>query len=84
MTMDTFQEFAACRDSDPELFFPIGTGPQDRAQVEAAKAVCAPCLVRTRCLSWALEHAQQYGVWGGLDADERRRMITGRRRQRAG
>ena len=34
---------AACRDEDPELFFPIGnTGPA-LLQIEEAKAVCRRC-----------------------------------------
>jgi len=45
----------ACRQADPELFFPIGAtaGPAAR-QVEAAKAVCGSCAVRANCLSYAL------------------------------
>ena len=36
---------AACRDEDPELFFPIGnTGPA-LMQIEEAKAVCRRCSV---------------------------------------
>ena len=48
---------AACRDEDPELFFPIGnTGPA-LLQIEEAKAVCRRCDVR-ECLQWALESGQ--------------------------
>ena len=55
----------ACRQADPELFFPIGavTGLAAR-QAEAAKAVCGPCAVRANCLSYALE-AMPEGIWGG-------------------
>jgi len=62
----------ACRQADPELFFPIATvqGPAAR-QVEAAKAVCAACAVRARCLSYALE-AMPDGIWGGTTPEERR------------
>jgi WhiB family redox-sensing transcriptional regulator len=45
----------ACRQADPELFFPIAAkGPAER-QVAAAKAICGPCAVRANCLSYALE-----------------------------
>lgn len=65
---------AACRDEDPELFFPIGnTGPA-LLQVEEAKAVCRRCEVIEPCLAWALETGQDAGVWGGLSEDERRAM----------
>jgi len=57
---------AACRDEDPELFFPIGnTGPA-LIQIDEAKAVCRRCPVVDECLLWALESGQDAGVWGGL------------------
>jgi WhiB family redox-sensing transcriptional regulator len=66
-----WRHLAACRDEDPELFFPIGTtGPAVR-QVEEAKAVCRRCDVIDDCLSWALESGQDAGVWGGLAEEER-------------
>ena len=65
---------AACRDEDPELFFPIGnTGPA-LMQIEEAKAVCRRCPVVEACLTWALESGQDAGVWGGLSEDERRAL----------
>jgi WhiB family redox-sensing transcriptional regulator len=61
----------ACRQVDPELFFPTAvTGPAAR-QVEAAKAVCGLCVVRANCLSYALE-AMPEGIWGGTTMEERR------------
>jgi WhiB family transcriptional regulator, redox-sensing transcriptional regulator len=65
---------AACRDEDPELFFPIGTtGPAQR-QVDEAKMVCRRCEAVDECLIWALNSDQDAGVWGGLDEDERRAL----------
>ena len=65
---------AACRDEDPELFFPIGnTGPALQ-QIEQAKAVCRHCAVAEPCIAWALETGQDSGVWGGLSEDERRAL----------
>jgi len=71
---------AACRDADPELFFPISTyGPALR-QVDQAIAVCRTCPVRRQCLAWALEHGYNQGIWGGMAEDERRsiRVMAGR------
>jgi len=63
---------AACRDEDPELFFPVGkTGPA-LLQIEEAKEVCRRCEVVEACLRWALETGQDAGVWGGMSEDERR------------
>ena len=49
-----------CRRENPELFF--AETPQD---VEAAKALCLACPVRTECLAGALERREPWGVWGG-------------------
>lgn len=76
---------AACRDVDPELFFPIGnTGPAI-LQIEEAKQVCKRCDVTDACLRWALESGQDAGVWGGMGEDERRALKrrTARARARA-
>lgn len=67
---------AACRDEDPDLFFPVATtGPVFERQVAEAKGVCwGYCPVRSECLSWALQTRQREGVWGGKTAEERRAM----------
>ena len=36
-----------------------------------ARSVCASCPVRARCLSAALLYGEEYGIWGGLDPEER-------------
>lgn len=54
---------------DPELMFSVD--PRDEAR---AKRVCASCPVREACRSYALETGQDYGVWGGTTADERRAL----------
>ena len=60
----------ACRQVDPELFFPIAVkGPAER-QVAAAKAICSPCAVRANCLSYA-QAARAEGIWGGTTLEER-------------
>ncbi|MFN8126556.1 MAG: WhiB family transcriptional regulator [Candidatus Nanopelagicales bacterium] len=74
---------AACRDEEPELFFPIGnTGPALQ-QIDDAKRVCHSCDVQEACLNWAIESGQDAGVWGGLSEDERRSLKRRRARERA-
>ena len=74
---------AACRDEDPELFFPIGnTGPA-LLQIEEAKQVCRRCPVTESCLRWALGSGQDAGVWGAMSEDERRALKHRRARARA-
>lgn len=70
---------AACKDTDPALFFPIGTTGVAIDQIEAAKQVCTGCSCMVMCLQFALDTNQDAGVWGGLSEEERRVI----RRQRA-
>ncbi|MBA2471192.1 MAG: WhiB family transcriptional regulator [Pseudonocardiales bacterium] len=63
---------AACRDEDPELFFPVGTSGPALLQIAEAKTACRRCPVCTECLNWALASGQDAGVWGGMSEDERR------------
>lgn len=87
MTSD-WRARAACRDVDPELFFPAAnTGPAWAAQVAAAKAVCRRCPVVEQCRSFAFD-GLRYGVAGGMteqerSADRRSRTRSARRGQRA-
>lgn len=70
--MTDWRAFAACRDVDPELFYPAAeSGPIYDAQVAAAKAVCAGCPVREACAAFALV-ALPYGIAGGMTERERR------------
>lgn len=62
---------AACREADPELFFPVATQGPGADEVAKAKAVCAGCGVRRECLQYALATRQLHGVWGGTTEDER-------------
>ena len=73
-------DYAACRGSDPDLFFPATDVSPGRAQVEAAKKVCRPCPVKGTCLSRALDYGPEAGIWGGTTEAERRLL---RRRRRS-
>ncbi|MFD9425730.1 MULTISPECIES: WhiB family transcriptional regulator [unclassified Streptomyces] len=79
--MENWRMRAACREVDPDLFFPIGSTGPALVQTEDAKAVCATCPVREQCLRWALENGQDSGVWGGLGEDERRALKRRTRRR---
>jgi WhiB family redox-sensing transcriptional regulator len=76
---DQWRDQALCRDTDPDLFFPVGTTGLALVQVEHAKRVCGQCSVARACLDFALATNQDSGIWGGL-AEEERRVI---RRERA-
>jgi WhiB family redox-sensing transcriptional regulator len=80
---EPWYEEAACASYPAELFFPPSDAP---SAANAAKAICQGCPVREECLSFALETAQAEGVWGGMNAGERRRLrrrLRDRERRRA-
>lgn len=81
-----WRHIAACREVDPELFFPIGNSGPALLQIEEAKQVCRRCTVVDECLRWAIDSGQDAGVWGGMSEDERRvvKRRTLRLRARAG
>ncbi|MBX7464901.1 WhiB family transcriptional regulator [Streptomyces sp. NPDC057910] len=67
-----------CAQTDPEVFFPpkgVSTAP--------AKALCFACDARVECLTYALDHAEQFGIWGGMTERGRRRVLNFTRVQAA-
>lgn len=71
-----WREHAKCAGRG-DLFF-------DDLYEQQAKAICADCPVREQCLEHALRTPEQYGIWGGMTPQERRRVgmafTTGRSR----
>lgn len=63
-----------CQRVNPEVMFPEPSGP---SSARLAKLLCKACPWRLRaiCLAWALETRQGYGVWGGMTAQERRKLL---------
>ncbi len=76
-----WQYDGACRETDPETFFSPDAerGPRRRRREAAAKALCAVCPVRRACLEHALSVREPYGVWGGLNINEREMLIADRK-----
>ena len=60
---------AACLGEDTATFYPTTSGKQKQAM-----AICDSCPVQAECLTEALAHADQYGVWGGRSERARRAM----------
>ena len=65
-----------CVGEDPEAFFPSHGDPGT-----GARRVCAACSVRDECLRYATA-ADEFGIWGGLDQQERRNLNRRQRRRR--
>ena len=72
----TWQQTGACRTAGTQSDFypPMHTErKQERlARERRAKSVCAACPVQMQCLEYAIEADERYGIWGGLNQDERR------------
>lgn len=58
-----------CHGVDPDLWF-----PQNGGSSKEAKDTCKRCPYRERCLEEAMERNEEFGVWGGLTARERKRL----------
>ena len=71
---DDWRTVAACQDTDPDLFFPVGTTGPAIEQIDNAKAVCMSCDAKEPCLEFALVTNQDSGVWGGTSEEERRKL----------
>lgn len=74
---------AQCRDMDQEIFY----GEDDRTgkarhhpnltvdEVARARRVCNACPVQMACLEWAIVNREEFGIWGGSTAGQRKRWI---------
>ena len=69
---------ALCRGMDTAAFFhpDAERGSSKQRRDAKAKAICACCPVVEQCRSHALQVHEPYGVWGGLTADERARLLS--------
>lgn len=43
----------------------------EKHRVARAKRICMNCPVRVECLDYSIRNDERFGVWGGLDHDER-------------
>lgn len=71
-----WQDRAACKDVDPEIFFP----QRGRGKSAKAKRICEGCRVRPECLLDAFHDEYRPGVWGGMTEKERRTFIRAQRK----
>ena len=67
--------FGACRDADPDLFFPTSRDSSDKAM-----AICGSCPVQPECLDYAFDAGERFGIWGGLTEKDRRKARARMRR----
>ncbi len=66
---------ASCSGPQRALFFPPGTFERkdEKLSREArAKEICKTCPVKQPCLDFALAKREPFGIWGGLNENERK------------
>jgi hypothetical protein len=69
-----WRDEAACCDVVTAEYDPFFA---DSAELQAeAITICATCLVRDACLTFAVRTGQQYGIWGGQPEQIIRRLIA--------
>jgi WhiB family redox-sensing transcriptional regulator len=67
-----------CAGTDPEIFFPTPAGNQHTTTTYQAIRICRRCPHVDACLEWAVGTGQDYGIWGGTTAAQRRQLSTRR------
>lgn len=65
--LDSIKEPTPCA-KDPELFYE----EKDKIATEMAIELCKKCPVVDLCLAAGLEEPMQFGVWGGMSAEDRK------------
>jgi WhiB family redox-sensing transcriptional regulator len=75
---ESWMEDAACRNLDPDLFFIESSSAEQLRKEAEAKAACRTCPVAAECLAFSIRHDERYGVWGGMNAADRRAGKRGR------
>ncbi len=74
--VEGWQEEAACKGVDLDIFFSL-----DETDQKQALELCRGCPVQQECLRDAIQQREMYGIWGGMRESERRSLIRDRRRQ---
>ena len=75
-----WRSLGACGGIDLGIFYAEEIEDDYSERTRAAKAVCARCVVREACLDAALKDRERIGVWGGMSARERARLLRRMRR----
>ena len=76
-SLDEWHARGLCVGADPEIFFPSRGDPGAEA-----RRICASCGVRRDCLKYATK-ADEFGIWAGLDQQQRRALRKKQHRREA-
>jgi WhiB family redox-sensing transcriptional regulator len=64
-----FEHKAACRDEDPEMWYPASTREPVGSPAHEARQICRRCPVRVECARAAADAGRSYGIWAGFRLD---------------
>jgi len=67
-TDNAFMKYAACKGLSREIFFPERGA---NTQIKKALSICGVCPVKDDCLRYAMNNKIDFGVWGGMSANQR-------------
>ena len=76
VVLGEWRDDALCRGKPTNLFYP----ERSHAIAARAKKVCSSCPVSAECLEESLVNGEMFGIWGGLDTQERKELLKLRRR----
>mgnify|MGYP000245033895 CR=1 FL=1 len=79
---DDWRSQAKCstESCDPDMFFP---NSREGTYVENAVKFCYDCPVKDKCLDYAIDNHEAYGVWGGTTPFVRDALSRTRQNRRA-
>ncbi len=58
---------------NPDQWYPDHSG---RGSDARAKRICDRCYVQAQCLTYALDHDEDHGIWGGTTPQERADLLA--------
>ena len=66
-----WKKTAACKGMDRNIFFPtIGYNQHSRDAIK----ICKTCPVKQRCTEFAINNKIAFGIWGGLNPNQRQQL----------
>lgn len=83
----TWRHRAACAGTPTHIFYPRipkGRGTHHATLAHhTALTICHACPVTDPCLAYALDHREEYGIWGATTPDDRQALQRLRKRTAA-
>jgi hypothetical protein len=66
-----------CAEVGMEIYFPDIEDPSHRTHTRTAVSICNRCPYLAECAEWGITQ-EYFGIWGGLNVDERKRIRSTR------